>query len=444
MQILEKLKKLLEDKNVLLTGGGGVGKSYLTSELIRTLKKEGKQVVVLGSTGVSAVNINGQTIHSFFAFGICNSLEELKRHDKYTKQRVKELNKILSSTDLLIIDEISMVSANLLDMIGLRVKNAKFKGALLFVGDFFQLPPIKSKQRDDFSLFDDALFAFESSTWNFFEPCVVELTTTKRTKDEHFFAILKKIRKGLLDNEVAQYLHALKNNSHVKEKNPTILYGTNKQADIKNLQKLEELEATKVLLVAKEKSHVTSLNLSRIQSWKNALPIPVELSLKVGAVVLFCTNKWGSYYNGEKGIVQSIDDTCVHVEKENGQIVKVTRQEYTMHENILLNGEVEEKPLVSIEQFPLKLAYAITIHKSQGMSIDTLVCNIDNIFEKSQFYVAISRSRDPKNLMLEYFGDDNAFLNHLKRCIQVSPQVIDFYQKTDIIDIEESFEATLF
>lgn len=115
-----------------------------------------------------------------------------------------------------------------------------------------------------------------------------------------------------------------------------------------------------------------------------------------------------------------------------------------MHENIILNDEIEEKPLVSIEQFPIKLAYAITIHKSQGMSIDNLVCNVDNIFEKSQFYVAISRARDPKKLMIEYSYDENRFTSHIQRCIQVSPKVCDFYQSTDIIDIENTPKATLF
>jgi ATP-dependent exoDNAse (exonuclease V) alpha subunit len=445
LNLLEKLRDLLKSKNVLLTGGAGVGKSYLTSELIRVMKKEGKQIVVLGSTGVSAVNINGQTIHSFFAFGICSSLDELKRHDKYTKQRVKELNKILSSADLVIIDEISMVSANLLDMIQARIINSNFRGSLLFVGDFFQLPPVKSKQTsDNLSLFGEAEFAFESSAWGFFEPCIVELKTTKRTTDEYFFQILNKIRTGIYDSEVGEYLFDLQNNLHVKNINPTILYGRNREADIKNLQKLEELQAPKVTLQAKEKSHVSSLNVSRIQSWKNALPIPIELALKVGAVVLFCTNKWGHYYNGERGVIRGIDDEYLEVEKANGQLVKVVRQEYTMHENIILNNQIEERPLISIEQFPIKLAYAITIHKSQGMSIDNLVCNIDNIFEKSQFYVAISRAKDPKNLMIDFSFHQKNFDNHLKRCIQVSPKVSSFYNNTDIIDIEKNLEATLF
>ena len=102
---------------------------------------------------------------------------------------------------------------------------------------------------------------------------------------------------------------------------------------------------------------------------------------------------------------------------------------------ITLDSKLEEKPLMSLEQFPLKLAYAITIHKSQGMSIDSLICNIDNIFEKSQFYVAISRAKDPKKLLLDYSYDN--FPNHLQRCMQVSQKVREFYQKSKIDRIEE-------
>ena len=109
-----------------------------------------------------------------------------------------------------------------------------------------------------------------------------------------------------------------------------------------------------------------------------------------------------------------------------------------MSENIILNDNIEEKPLVSIEQFPLKLAYAITIHKSQGMSIDGLVCNIDNIFEKSQFYVAISRAINPKKLLLhQSYGD---FERWIKNIIKVSPEVIEFYKNSEVLRIEEEDE----
>jgi ATP-dependent DNA helicase PIF1 len=441
--MVQKLQELLKTNNVLLTGGGGVGKSYLSSELVSKMKKEAKQVIVLGSTGVSAVNVNGQTIHSFFAFGICNSLEELKRHDRYVKSRIKELNKMLYNADLLVIDEISMVSASMMDMIKMRLQVAKFSGAILFVGDFFQLPPIQST-KNNYDLFNEVEFAFESSSWEYFNPLIVELTTTKRTEDKEFFSLLSCIRKGEYSHEIDTFLQSLRQNTHVLEKNPTILFGTNKQVDQKNLQKLKEIDSEEILLPAKEKLHVNSLHENKVKSWKNALPIPARLVLKQGALVLFCTNKWGSYYNGERGVVKNIDEEFVHVEKQNGQIVKVTRQEYTLSENIILNNEITDRALFSLEQFPLKLAYAITIHKSQGMSIDTLVCNIDNIFEKSQFYVAISRAKNPKNLMIEFLRKNVDFSAHLQRCIQVSPKVSSFYQNADIIHIEEEEIPTLF
>ena len=435
MKLLEKIKKLLEDKNILLTGGGGVGKSYLTTELISDLRKDAKQVVVLGSTGVSAVNINGHTVHSFFCFGISANLEEMKKHDKYTKNRVKELNKILNACDLLIIDEISMVSADLMEMILYRIRSGGYEGRLLFVGDFFQLPPVRARVQRDDSLFGNREFAFESDAWDFFKPYVVELTRTKRTQDEEFFHILNRIRRGELDNEVGHYLEGLREHLHVRDENPTILYGRNKEADMVNLQRLEELESEPVMLKAKEKVHLKSLHVKRIESWKKNLPVPSELTLKVGANILFCTNRWGSYYNGERGVVIRLDEEEVIVEKHNGMEVKVKRAEYTLSESITLNKKIEEKPLITLEQFPLKLAYAITIHKSQGMSIDSLVCNIDNIFEKSQFYVAISRAKDPKKLLLDY--SSNNFPNHLKKCIRVSQKVKDFYENSKVDRIEE-------
>lgn len=439
MNLSLKLIDILQKSNVLLTGGAGVGKSYLVGEVVSSLRKIGKQIVVLGSTGVSAVNVGGQTLHSFFAFGICNHLDELTRHDRYTKQRLVEIKKVLTRCDLLVIDEISMVSADLLDMIYYRLRNAGFEGSVLFVGDFFQLPPV-SKGKND-SLWGGFEYAFESSAWNAFEPMVVELTTTKRTHDELFFAHLGKIRRGILEPETLEYLEALRSNLSVWEDDPTVLFGRNKEAEMLNIQKLAQIESELIVLKAKEKVHEQSLHVNKIEGWKNALPIPVDLTLKVGAKVLFCTNKWGKYYNGERGIIKAIDEDEVIVEKA-GELVKVDRQEYTLHENVVMDGEVKEKPLVSIEQFPLKLAYAITIHKSQGMSIDSLVCNINTIFEKSQFYVAISRARSPKQLLLDYHYQ--RFHEHLQRCVQVSPKVGEFYKKSDILKIEEVRSDSLF
>lgn len=439
MSLSLKLIEILQTRHVLLTGGAGVGKSYLVGEVVTSLRKIGKQVVILGSTGVSAVNVNGQTVHSFFAFGICAHLDELMRHDRYAKARLAEIKKVLARCDLLVIDEISMVSADLLDMIYYRLRNNGFEGSVLFVGDFFQLPPV-SKGKEG-SLLGGLEYAFESSAWSAFNPKVVELTKTKRTQDERFFEHLRLLRKGTLTPETLSYLEALRGNVSVWEAEPTVLFGRNKEAELLNIQKLAQIKSEPILLKAKEKVHEKSLHVNKIEGWKNALPVPADLTLKVGAKVLFCTNKWGKYYNGERGIVHAIDEKEVVVEK-GGDLVRVERQEYTLHENVLLNGEVQEKPLVSLEQFPLKLAYAITIHKSQGMSIDALVCNINNIFEKSQFYVAISRSRYPEGLLIDY--QYARFAEHVKRCVQVSPKVGEFYEKSEILYIEEMPSDSLF
>jgi len=437
--MLDKIEKLFETRDVLLTGGGGVGKSYLAIELVKRAKKSNKQVVVLGSTGISAVNINGQTIHSFFAFGICSSLDELNKHDRYSKSRLIEIKKILSKCDLLVIDEISMVSAALLDMIQYRLRMANFKGRILFVGDFFQLPPVFKKRNN--TLLSANEYAFQSSAWEYINPLIIELTKTKRTNDSEFFEILRKIRWAQTDRQVIDYLNSLRNNIGNWNEEATVLFARNKEANEMNLLKLNELKGELIVIKAKEKLHVKNLHENKIKNWKNSLPIPCDLSVKIGAKVLFCANKWSKYYNGERGIIVDITNAYIIVEKENAT-VKVEKQEYVMSENIILNDNIEEKPLVSIEQFPLKLAYAITIHKSQGMSIDGLVCNIDNIFEKSQFYVAISRAINPKKLLLhQSYGN---FERWIKNIIKVSPKVIEFYKNYEVLKIEEEEEKYRF
>ncbi|MFV0482465.1 MAG: ATP-dependent RecD-like DNA helicase [Campylobacteraceae bacterium] len=431
MDELLSVKEILKNNHLFLTGGGGVGKSYLTSKIIEDYKKENKQVIILGSTGISAVNIGGQTIHSFFAFGICKDSEELLRHDRYSKQRLKELNKILTDTDLLIIDEISMVSAHMMEMIRYRLNGAAYKGSLLFVGDFFQLPPIN--KTDDFSLFADEIYAFESSAWKNYNPVMVELKTSKRTDDKHFFEILKKIRVGGVESETLNFLDNLRTNKSVYEKNPTILFGRNAEADRMNQLRLNEIKSELYRLNAKETLHDKSLHVKRLESWHKMLNVPKELELKIGAHVIFCTNKWGKYYNGEQGVVKDIGDDYVLVLK-NDSLVKVERHEFTFSESVFEGGETKNKPLASLFQYPLKLSYAITIHKSQGMSIENLVCDIHNIFETSQFYVAISRAKSAKGLCLEYNRAN--FEAHVRRCVLVNNKVKEFYKNAKM----ESFD----
>ena len=402
-----------------------MGKSYTINALIQHYQKEKKQVVALGSTGVSAVNIGGFTIHSFFVFGIINTLEELPAHDKRNRSRLSDLKKILKTTDLIIIDEISMVSAEMMEMIDYRLNALGYLGRLLFVGDFFQLPPVQKHHQSNNTLFGDRLYAFESDAWRGLDPMVIELTQMRRTKDPTFTHILHKVRVGVCDQEVIAYMMQLATHS-IHDPNPTYLFGRNAEVNERNQLKLHAVPTPEHTLTATLKEHHHTIHPKRLESWKKLLPIEEKLILKVGVPVLFTVNKWGKYVNGERGIVQQIEEEYIIVDKGK-EYVRVERHEFDLLEmQSDEEGKIQNITLATLSQFPLKLAYAVTIHKSQGMSIDHLICNVDNIFAPSQFYVAISRATNPKNLKLEF--NRGNLVAYLQRMIRVDPRVRDYYQ----------------
>jgi ATP-dependent exoDNAse (exonuclease V) alpha subunit len=422
VDVLEALKH----SNVFLTGGAGVGKSYITNEVISDYRKRGKQVVSLGSTGVSAVNIGGFTVHSFFVFGIANNFEELAAGDRRAKKRLSDLKKVLKATDLIIIDEISMVSTDLMDMIAYRLNNYGYLGKVLLVGDFFQLPPVQ-KQQNRNDVFGEKLYAFESMAWERLDLTVIELTQMKRTTDAEFTHILSKVRKGQCDEEVINYMIKLWNNNSM-EKDPTYLFGRNLEVEQTNRAKINELDTEETILFANVEMF-GSVNEKKLAGWKNMLPISEQLTLKEGVPILFTVNKWGKFVNGERGILKKIEEDHLIVEKED-EFVRVERHEFDLLDmDVKEDGTVETMTLATLSQFPLKLAYAVTIHKSQGMSIDNLVCNVDHIFAPSQFYVAISRAIDPKHLKIDFNRGD--LTQYLHRVINVDQRVIDYYSSID-------------
>jgi len=349
--------------------------------------------------------------------------DALNQSDKRAKKRLSDLKKILKATDLIIIDEISMVSSDLLDMIAYRLNNYGYLGKVLFVGDFFQLPPVV-KQNSRADVFGEKLYAFESMAWQRFELMVIELTQMKRTQDKEFTHILSKVRKGECDDEVIRYMTHLWNNDN-REKDPTYLFGRNLEVEQTNRAKINELESEETILFANIEMF-GKVHEKKLSGWKNMLPISEQLTLKEGVPILFTVNKWGKFVNGERGILKTIEDDYLVVEKEE-EYVRVERHEFDLLDMIVKeDGTVETMSLATLSQFPLKLAYAVTIHKSQGMSIDNLVCNVDNIFSPSQFYVAISRAIDPKNLKLDFNRGD--LTQYLKRVIHVDERVIAYYQ----------------
>lgn len=388
------LQKLESGNNVFLTGGAGVGKTTITLDVIKHFEAEAKKVAKLASTAMAATLVGGQTLHSFFDFGIAGSLEELEKNGKLEPK--KKIKKLIHTIDLIVIDEISMVSNTLVEMIAFRLQQCEYKGTILVVGDFLQLPPVaKGSQRIG--------FAFESPSWEELSFEVIELTHVYRTDDQAFIELLQHIRYGYVDeqvhNQLNRYIKPLPNDLN----DFTFLFGKNISASEHNKKQLEAIEGELYSKKAQIIKHKTSVNDKEIEKFFDDARIEKELELKINVPVLFTRNSW-NYYNGERGVVVNIDQQYLYVQKADGRIVKLetVAQSKSQWVEKSVNGhkEMVEENSFSIYQYPVKLAFAITIHKSQGMSIENLIIDTNQIFAPSQFYVALSRSSNPVNLTL--------------------------------------------
>jgi len=387
-------KQLLQKQNIFLTGGAGVGKTTITKEVIKLFEADAKKVAKLASTGMAATLIDGQTLHSFFDLGIASSMRELELNAKLEPKN--KIKKLISSMDLIVIDEISMVSDALLEMIRLRLSQANFKGSVLVVGDFLQLPPVVRG-------LNEVRFAFESPLWDEFEFLRVELTHIYRTDDKAFIELLGFVREGFVNESVHNSLNEFIKPLPQDLSEFTFLFGKNNSASMHNKKELQNIDSELFVKEAQIIKHSKNLSDVQIKRFMDDSRIESELELKVGAPVLFTRNSW-NYFNGERGLVVGIDASFVYVQKGDTKVVKLEAVVHTKFkwDEKVQNGkkEMQEVKELSIYQFPIKLAFAITIHKSQGMSIEDLIIETNEIFAPSQFYVALSRSSNPKRLNL--------------------------------------------
>jgi len=388
------IDKLKSKQNIFLTGGAGVGKTTITREVIEVFESEAKKVAKLASTGMAATLIGGQTLHSFFDLGIASNIQDLEQNAKYEVK--KKVKKLINSIDLVVIDEISMVSESLFEMIKLRLQQSDFKGSLLVVGDFLQLPPVVRGS-------SEVMFAFESGAWRDFNFEIIELTHIYRTDDKKFIELLHNVRYGFIDesihNHLNEYIKPLPNDLSEF----TFLFGKNNSAEFHNKEQLKHIDEELFVKEAQIVKHLKSINDNEVERYMNDARIEKELELKIGAPVLFTRNSW-NYFNGERGLVVNKDATYIYVQKSDGKIVKLesVAQSKGMWKEKTIDGKKEmvEENLFTIHQYPIKLAFAITIHKSQGMSIEDLIIETNEIFAPSQFYVALSRSSNPMRLNL--------------------------------------------
>lgn len=383
------------DQPVFITGRAGTGKSTLLQLFRKTTKKK---CIVLAPTGVSALNVRGQTIHSFFGFAprILTSKDIEKRKNP----------KFFRSIQVIVIDEISMVRADLLDNIdyALRLNREDprlFGGVqMVFFGDLFQLPPVVAShyEKEFFRSIYNSPYFFSAKVFEQgFHLEFVELTKVYRQEERHFISLLESIRSSDVDEMILGALNERINTSDYLEDAYITLTMRNRTAQRINARALDKISSSEYKYQAAIKGKFNP----------KLFPTDPVLLLKEGAQVMFIKNDpFRRYVNGTLGKIKTLTKDKIWVaiqDNEKESVIEVDQQEWEIlkYKNTGISGDVDTEVLGSFRQYPLKLAWAITVHKSQGKTFDRVIIDLGyGAFEHGQMYVALSRCRTLEGIVL--------------------------------------------
>jgi hypothetical protein len=411
----EALLVLKTGANVFLTGEPGSGKTYTINQYVAWLREHGIEPAITASTGIAATHIGGFTIHSWSGIGIKRDLSE---QDVDAIAQNKKVVERVSGTPVLIIDEVSMLSARTLAMVDavcreVRRTSRPFGGLqVIVVGDFFQLPPVSKRDTTERaasgSLYgsepEEEQFAFAAPAWQAMNPLICYLSEQHRQEDAAFLELLAALRRGEAGEKERAALRQCYA-PHAPD-GMTQLYAHNADVDVINARELEKIKAPA------ETFHMETRGPERlVAALIRGCLSPETLVLKVGARVMFTKNDVRRrYVNGTLGEVVDFESLSHHpiIRTASGRTIIAEPDEWGIHDG--------SKVLASITQVPLRLAWAMTVHKSQGMSLDAAHMNLADVFEYGQGYVALSRVRTLNGLSL-------AGLN--ERAFEVHPEVLN-------------------
>ncbi len=412
----EALRILTTGANVFLTGEPGAGKTHTINAYTKYLRQRGVSTAITASTGIAATHIGGFTIHSWSGIGIANRL------DKYLIDKISSNERVVKRVErakVLVIDEVSMLGPETLSLVDAVLRDIKrspepFGGLqIILVGDFFQLPPIQkndslpsNQPQKLFAAPPQGRFAYDSPVWKKLQPVVCYLTEQHRQDDPDFLKLLTAIRGNSFASEHARFISARKIEATSAPERVPKLFSHNLDVDRVN-------DVTLAKLPGETKTFVMSAHGPKalVESLKKGCLSPEQLKLKVGATVMFTKNNpSGDYVNGTLGVVEYFTDPggLPVVVTRGGKHVEAQPVGWTVEDN----GRV----LASVEQLPLRLAWAITVHKSQGMSMDEAVMDLSAVFEYGQGYVALSRVRRLSGVHL---------LGWNERAFMVHPEVLE-------------------
>ena len=418
------LKELETSSNLFITGEAGAGKTYLASKWAETTNKN---VALTATTGIAAVNLGGETICRFLGIGIAarpfeagKILGKWEKIKKSTAPWDKQRWRTIQALETIIIDEVSMLRRDQFELIdivlaGIKEMSIPFGGVqMVLVGDFFQLPPVVDTEHS--KLFEDLKepYCFQSDIWKYGNFKSFNLTTNYRQSDPKFLAMLNELRVGAVSNEVDEILKSRLNAKLKTDLTPVKIFSYKYKVEQENLECLKKLPHDKLL----SEAEYTGKSFD-VEILKKDCPANSNLYFCEDAQIMMLTNdRDGRWVNGTMGIIKKVNPLTVKL--ANGTEAEIEPHTWERTTYQIKNNSIIKTVLATMRQYPIKICYCVSTHKSQGITLDFVEVDLSDCFSAGQAYVALSRVKTLEGLKLTGWN---------KKSVFADDRVLNFYRR---------------